>query len=142
MTWSQTRRKMYDSFFLPVNETADLLSISSRQAGRTGFLPPFTKTQSSVNHVAQPQSFHVTPFQRTKASKLNLLLRKHRFYCSVSNRSIRKHIKISDRERGDGRETRTQDVHTHISSIIFYGVPWSKTMDVQNLGKKVDNKER
>lgn len=74
MTWSQTRRKMYESFFLPVNETADLLGNSSRQAGRTGVLPPFTKTQSSMSHVAQPQSFHVTPFQRVKASQLELAI--------------------------------------------------------------------
>lgn len=120
MTWSQTRRKMYDSFFLPVNETADLLSISSRQAGRTGFLPPFTKTQSSVNHVAQPQSFHVTPFQRTKASKLNLLLRKHRFYCSVSNRSIRKHIKISDREREGTGGRQEHKTYTHLFHPSYF----------------------
>lgn len=84
MTWSQTRQKMYESFFLPVNETADLRSNSSRQAVRTGVLPPFTKTQSSTNHVAPTTSFscHTLP---ESYSKVNLNFRhKHTDFTALS----------------------------------------------------------
>lgn len=84
MTWSQTRQKMYESFFLPVNETADLRSNSSRQAVRTGVLPPFTKTQSSMNHVAPTTSFscHTLP---ESYSKVNLNFRhKHSDFTALS----------------------------------------------------------
>lgn len=88
MTWSQTRQKMYESFFLPVNETADLRSNSSRQAVRTGVLPPFTKTQSSMNHVAPTTSFscHTLP---ESYSKVNLNFRhKHTDFTALSQDAV------------------------------------------------------